>query len=74
MQGYQKSLFEMNNLLCFYGPMFIPSYRHNDLSIVITGDEICLVGLHYTVTAVTLLTFLLWLFWGCSGSSLIVAA
>jgi len=40
--------------------VFIPSYRH-DISIAVRDDLIYSLRLYYTVTVVTLLTFLLWL-------------
>jgi hypothetical protein len=61
LQDYQESLIIMNKQLCFYVSICITSYRYNDISIAVTNDQIHSLTLYYTVTTVTLLTFLLWL-------------
>jgi len=61
-QGYQKSLFIMNNHLPFWG-LYVYVYQATDTIIYQLLSQITKfpLSLHHTVTAVTSLTFVLWL-------------
>ena len=67
IQGYQKSLFIMNNG-AFRGYVYIPSYRRDDIHTVVTDQLIHSLTLYYTVTVATLFnisTVVMLVFWLC---------